>query len=123
MTRSAPGSSSIRRRAVVAGRLLPAAEQALAGPDRLALSSVPPQRRFKCHLRPGGRFFFLDVPAGNYTLDLFDDAGAVLESKKVAVTTYARDTRMPVVQIDLEIAGPKAVARERVVGRRKPPQS
>lgn len=123
MTRLAPGPSTIRRRAVVAGRLPPAAEQLLVDPDRLALNTMPPQRRFGCHLRRDGRFFFLDVPVGNYTLDWSDDSGKVLESKEVVVTPYATDTRMPVVQIDLEAAGPKAAARDRVVGRRKPPQS
>jgi hypothetical protein len=123
VTRAAPTPSTIRRRAVVAGRLPPAADYQTTDAHRLVLNTVPPQRRFECHLRRDGRFFFLDVPAGSYTLGWSDDAGKVSESQTVVVAPYTSDTRMPMVQIDLEAAGPKDSPRDRVVGRRKPPQS
>lgn len=122
MTRASLGPWTIRRRAVVAGRLPPAAMRSLLESHQLALSSVPEARRLEGRLRRDGRFFFLDVPPGQYTFDWRDASGKVLETTKVTVAPYAADARMPVVQIDLEAAGAKAADRDRVVGRRKPSQ-
>ena len=120
MTRESPGPWTIRRRAVVAGRVPLSAVPTVAGSHRLALSSVPEARRFEGRLRRDGRFFFLDIPPGQYTFDWRDASGKVLETTKVSVAPYAADARMPVVQIDLDVAGAKAADRDRVVGRRKP---
>lgn len=122
MTRARLEPCTIRRRAVVAGRL-PLAAMPSFDARQLALNSVGGERQFPCRLRPDGRFFFLDVPAGRYTLDRADSAGNVVAKTELAVAPVAADARMPMVQIDLEAADAKAAGHGRVVGRRKLPQA
>lgn len=102
---TAIASWEVRRRAVVGGRAL-VAGRPYTDADRLALNAVPPGRRFACHGRSDGSFFFLDVPPGRYSLDRSDVSGKVVQTKKIVVKPYAADTRMPVVQVDLEIKDP-----------------
>lgn len=103
---------AVRRRAVVGGHAVHAV-RAVNGDELpytdaacLALKAEPPGRRFACHMRSDGRFFFLDVPPGRYALERSDAADKVAQTKKVVVVPYASDTRMPVVQIDLEVVDP-----------------
>lgn len=96
----------VRRRAVVGGRAVDRGGVPWTAGERLALAADPPGRRFACHMRGDGSFFFLNVPAGRCALERSDDAGKVVQTKKVVVAPYASDSRMPVVQIDLEVVDP-----------------
>lgn len=96
----------VRRRAVVSGRVVDGAGRPYARACTLALVRLKPERRFAGQMRAGGCFFFLDVPPGRYTLDRCDAAGAVVQTKKLVVPAYTADTRMPVMNVDVEIVDP-----------------
>lgn len=101
MTWAVIASWELRRRAVVGGRTVDGAGRPLRDPSRLALNAVPAGRRYACHLRRDGCFFFLDVPPGAYSLDRSNHDDKVVQSRQVVVAPYVDDTRMPVVWIDL----------------------
>lgn len=104
-------SWELRRRAVVGGRALDRAGRPYTDASALALNGLRPPRRFACHMRRDGSFFFLDVPPGRYTLDRCDAAGSVVQTKKVVVAPFAPSDPVPVVSVDLEIVDPVAPIR------------
>jgi hypothetical protein len=99
--------NEIRRRAVLAGRCVDANGQPLAQAYPLVLHAVPDDgRRRKANLRPGGAFFFLDVPAGRHALARLDDEGEIVQSLPVTVPKPSSQAKLPFVTVDFPIADP-----------------
>jgi hypothetical protein len=101
-------SWQLRRRAVVGGRMVDAAGERVAGCARVVLNPKTQRAPIECHARRDGSFFFLDVPSGKYSLEGFDDSGKAIRQRDIVVKPYETDTRMPVVQVDLEVAARQA---------------
>lgn len=63
-------------------------------------------RRYACRIRADGRFFFLDVPAGRYVLQRAARDAAGAHSQDVTVPAFDEKTKLPVVNLEFEIARP-----------------
>ena len=124
MRSRAPARVEVRHRAVVCGRafdaegrpFVDAASLSLCAVDEAAASAsgtkrmagkmtAPWTRRFACHIRPDGSFYFLDVPAGHYMLNRFDNAGAVVQSRDVLLPLVDPSEKVPVARVEFEIVG------------------
>lgn len=113
--KQAPGTVRVHRRAVVAGRAFDAQGRLFLDGASLSLAAVDPAlpgaspapwaRRFDCHMRADGSFFFLDVPAGRYRLDRRDAGGEVVQSGDVTVPPVDPSEKVPVARIEFEIVG------------------
>jgi len=105
----------LRRRAVVAGRAVDRAGTPCRGPAALSLSRPAPPQRFCCHLRSDGRFYFVDVPPGRYTLDHAlarhgSDGEWAQPGRDVVVPSWPAGTVRPVVDIGVEIVDPAGLS-------------
>lgn len=103
MNRNLLMSCEMRRRAVVGGRAVDKAGLPFTDASVLVLTGGKPPRRFNGQMRRDGSFFFLDVPAGAYTLSCCNASGHVLQTKKVVVPQASADAPLPLVSVDLKI--------------------
>ena len=128
-----PAHSVLRRRAIVSGRAIGAEGTPFDDGTSLSLRFMPGDdagispkrrrqgknsteqpalradkhvRRFACHMRRDGWFFFLDVPPGKYTLDRHGPDGEVAQSRDVLVPPYKPDAKSPIVTVAFELVGP-----------------
>lgn len=100
-----------RRRAVVAARMETTTEMPSVAHSELWLQSARGSRRYDSHARPGGVFFFLDVPAGRYILNRIDADGVTVEAQKVVVPAAEPDARLPRLHLVVPIAPPTSPGR------------
>ncbi|HSI25936.1 MAG TPA: hypothetical protein VK948_00895 [Aeromicrobium sp.] len=108
----------VRRRAVLAGCCVDADGQPVDRGLRLALATVPDDgRRRPAHLRPGGTFFFLDVPAGRHALIRLDAGGAIAQTIPVVVPASDPPAKLPVVTVDFAVVDTKPAGRRRARSR------
>lgn len=100
----AAGRKTGRKAAASGAPLLSGA--AVVPPDEPAV----PTRAWETLIRPDGRYWFFDVPAGDYVLSGRDERGRVVEARPVALPTVdVRDGRKPLLGVDLVAVPPATV--------------
>lgn len=133
MTPAPEGSrwTVLRRRVCLAGRVtavdgsasrggrlsLAAAAPLPGGPTVLPGSPVVPPpdgpavpaRAWQAPIRPDGRYWFCDVPVGDYLVSGRDGRGRVVEARSVSVPAVdVREGRKPLLGVDLVAVDPAA---------------
>lgn len=104
----------VRRRAVLAGRCVDADGRPVERGICLSLALVPDDgRRRSATMRPGGVFFFLDVPAGRHELIRSDAGGAVAQTMTVDIPPCDPPAKLPAVTVDFAVVDTKPPGRRR----------
>lgn len=90
-----------------------AAAPALPSPGEAAVPPVEPAvptRAWEAPIRPDGRYWFFDVPAGDYLVSGRDERGRVVEARTVSLPPVdVSDGKKPLLGVDLIAVPPAAV--------------
>lgn len=123
IARSRPWSVRIRRQVTFGGRVLDPQGSPVTG-GAVALTSLEPQTRGRCDaspgavpsaggqrctaIRPDGRYFFLDLPPGQYTVDGQDRNGRPIHARVLSVVALGPGGRLG---FDLHLSATEGAAR------------